>query len=75
MEDPAVVDNTTMTDGERRLSVQLFYVLALTCRAGGEAGARRVWKRGLEAVVHRVRAPSSFTISRHAAGDLVANDD
>ena len=32
MEDPVVVDNTSMTEVERRLSVQLFYVLALTCR-------------------------------------------
>ena len=76
MDDPAVADNTTMTDGERRLSVQLFCVLALTCRkvvSGGEAGARRVWIRGLETVVQRVRAPSFFTISRHAASDIVAN--
>ena len=27
-----VVDNTSMTEVERRLSMQLFYVLARTCR-------------------------------------------
>ena len=32
MENPVVADNTTVTDGERRLRVQLFYVLAFTCR-------------------------------------------
>ena len=32
VEDPVVVDNTSMTEVERRLSIQLFYVLALTCR-------------------------------------------
>ena len=29
--DPVVVDNTSMTEGERRLPTQSFYVLALTC--------------------------------------------
>ena len=32
VEDPVVVDNTSMTEVERRLSIQLFHVLALTCR-------------------------------------------
>ena len=34
VEDPVVVDNTGMTDVEKGLSIQLFYVLALTCRKG-----------------------------------------
>ena len=38
VEDPSVVDNESMTEAERRLSVQLFYVLALTCR-----GSRCRW--------------------------------
>ena len=32
VEDPVVVDNAGMTEVERRLSIQLFCVLALTCR-------------------------------------------
>ena len=32
MEDPIIADNTTMTGAERRLSEQLYCVLALTCR-------------------------------------------
>ena len=32
VEDPVVVDNTGMTEVERRLSIQLFFVLALFCR-------------------------------------------
>ena len=39
MEDPIIADNTTMTGAERRLSIQLYCVLALTCR-----------KRALQAV-------------------------
>ena len=31
-EDPIITDNTTMTGAERRLSIQLYSVLALTCR-------------------------------------------
>ena len=62
VEDPVVVDNTSMTEGERRLSIQLFYVLALTCR------------RGVETVVQRVRAPSSVTIPRNASSPLGANE-
>ena len=31
-EDPIIADNTTMTGAERRLSEQLYCVLALTCR-------------------------------------------
>ena len=42
VEDTVVVDNTTMTDGERRLSTQLFYVLALTCRGKALQVVRRV---------------------------------
>ena len=32
VEDPIIADNTTMTGAERRLSEQLYCVLALTCR-------------------------------------------
>ena len=42
VEDPVVVDNTGMTDVERRLSVQLFYVLSLTCRGKALQVIRRV---------------------------------
>ena len=42
VEDPSVVDNSSMTEGERRLSVQLFYVLALTCRGKSLQVVRRV---------------------------------
>ena len=42
VEDPVVVDNTIMTEGERRLSIQLFYVLALTCRGKALQVVRRV---------------------------------
>ena len=41
-EDPVVVDNTGMTDVERRLSIQLFYVLALACRGKALQVVRRV---------------------------------
>ena len=37
-----MVDNTTMTDRERRLSAQLFHVLALTCRGKSLQVVRRV---------------------------------
>ena len=42
VEDPAMVDNTTTPGGERRLSVQLFYVLALSCRGKPLQVVRRV---------------------------------
>ena len=43
VEDPVVVDNTSMTEVERRLSTtQLFYVLALTCRGKALQVVRRV---------------------------------
>ena len=42
MKDPVVVDNTSMTEGERRLSKQLFCVLALTCRGKALQVVRRV---------------------------------
>ena len=42
VEDPVVVDNTSMTEGQRRLSTQLFYVLALTCRGKALQVVRRV---------------------------------
>ena len=37
-----VLDNTGVTDVERRLSIQLFYVLALTCRGKALQVVRRV---------------------------------
>ena len=58
MEDPVVVDNTGMTEVERRLSTQLFYVLALTCRGKAlpvvRRSSRRVRVRGVETAVQRV---------------------
>ena len=42
VEDPVVVDNTSMTEVERRLSKQLFHVLALTCRGKALQVVRRV---------------------------------
>ena len=42
MEDPVVVDNTSVTEGERRLSIHLFYELALTCRGKALQVVRRV---------------------------------
>ena len=42
VEDPVVVDNTSMTEVERRLSIQLFHVLALTCRGKALQVVRRV---------------------------------
>ena len=42
VEDPVVVDNTSMTEVERRFSVELFYVLALTCRGKALQVVRRV---------------------------------
>ena len=42
VEDPVVVDNTSMTEVERRLSIQLFHVLALTCRGKALEVVRRI---------------------------------
>ena len=42
VEDLVIVDNTSMTEAERRLSMQLFYVLALTCRGKALQVVRRV---------------------------------
>ena len=42
MEESALFGNTTITDGESRLSVQLFYVLALTCRGKSLQAVGRV---------------------------------
>ena len=42
MEDFVVVDNTSTTEVERQLSIQLFYVLALTCRGKALQVVRRV---------------------------------
>ena len=42
MEDPVVVGNTGMTEVERRLSIQLFCVLALTFRGKALQVVRRV---------------------------------
>ena len=74
VEDPVVVDNTSMKEVERRLSIQLCYVLALTCR-GKALQARRVRVRCVEAAVQRVRAPSSVAIPRNAPIPLVANEN
>ena len=58
VEHPVVVDNTSMTEGERRLSIQLLYVLALTCRGKALQVARRApegfgfeaWKTAVQRV-------------------------
>ena len=42
VEDPVVVDNTSMTKGRRRLSIKLFHVFALTCRGKALQVVRRV---------------------------------
>ena len=42
VEDDVVVDNTGLTEVERRLSIQLFYVLALSCREKELQVVRRV---------------------------------
>ena len=60
VEDPVVVDNTGMTEGERRLSIQLFYVLALTCRGKALQVVRRVPKE-----VGNSCAESLSTVFRH----------
>ena len=78
VEDATVVDNTTTTEAERRLSIQLFFVLALTCRGKSLQVVRRVpegfgfqvWKQ-----LCGVRASSSLTIPRFGAGIPVANED
>ena len=53
-----VVDNTGMTEVDRRLSIQLFHVLALTCRGKALQVVRRVPEgfgfRGVETAVQRV---------------------
>ena len=66
VEDPVVVDNTSMTEVERRLSIQLFYVFALTCRGKALQVVRRVpegfgfeaWK--LMCREFELRLPSPF---------------
>ena len=58
VEDPSVVDNESMTEAERRLSVQLFSVLALTCKGKSLQVVRRVPEgvriRGLETALQGV---------------------
>ena len=48
-----VVDNTGLTDVERRLSIQFFYVLAMTCRGKALHVVRRV-PEGFGTAVQRV---------------------
>ena len=78
VEDLVIVDNTSMTEAERRLSMQLFYVLALTCRGKALQVVRRVpeefgfeaWNSCAESL-----SPSSVTIPRNASSYLVANEN
>ena len=73
-----VVDNTGMTDVERRLSIQLFHVPALTCRGMALQVVRRVPEGfGFEAWKQPCREfePSSVTIPRNASSPLDANEN
>ena len=58
VEDPVLVDNTSMTEAERRVSVPLPHMLAFDLQrkgaAGGQTNLRRVRVRGVETAVQRV---------------------
>ena len=69
MEDPTVVNNTTMTEVEKATFDS--FDLQREVAAGGEKGIR---VRGLEAAVQGVRASSSFKTPRYAAGTPVADE-
>ena len=47
--DPALADGVNMMERKRRLQVQLYYVIALTCRRRVSLVVRRVFSSGLEA--------------------------
>ena len=47
--DPAVADRVNMMDWKRRLQIQLYYVIALTCRRRVSLVVRRVFSSVLEA--------------------------
>ena len=47
--DPAVADRVNMMDRKRRLPIQLYCVIALTCRRRVSLVVRRVFSSGLEA--------------------------
>ena len=65
-----------MTELERRLSIQLFYVRALTCRGKALQVVRRVPEGfGFEAWKQLCRELSSVTIPRNAPSFLVANEN
>ena len=55
--DPSVADKATMMGTKRRLPIQLYYVIALTCRRRVSLAVRRVFSfgfRGMETAVQRV---------------------
>ena len=64
VEDPSVVDNESVTEAERRLSVQLFYVLALTCKGKSLQVVRRV-PEGLDSRPGNSFAESSNLVFLH----------
>ena len=68
VEDLVVDDNTSMTEVERRLSIHLFHVLALTCRGKALQVVKRVPEKfGFEASTHRLH---SFRHTRRQAKSL-----
>ena len=60
--DPAVVEKAT--GGKRRLPIQLYYVIALTCRRRVSLVVRRVFSSGLEAWKHLYRVFEPWVSSR-----------
>ena len=68
--DPAVADRVNMTDRKRRLQIQLYYVIALTCGAT----SFQFRTRGMETVVQSVWAMGFVAISVDAPGPSAVNE-
>ena len=62
--DPAVADKVTMMGRKRRLPIQLYYVIALTCRRRVSLAVRRVFSFGFEAWTQLCREFEHWVSSR-----------
>ena len=76
--DPAVADKAATMGRKRRLPIQLYYVIAVTCRRRVSLAVRRVFQfrvRGMETAVQRVGALGFVAISVDAPGTTAVNEN
>ena len=62
--DPAVADRVNMMDRKRRLQIQLYHVISMTCRRRVSLVVRRIFSSGLEAWKQLCRVFEPWVSSR-----------